>query len=165
METTAIGEALTWLEKSNADLQPELLSADAARASLADYARAEKLASYGKTVLAQRVADATQVARATGTSMGKAKAAVDAGAALKDADEVRDAFLGGSISLDQVSEIVRAEGARPGSSTELLALADKEPFQVLRDRARKIVLPSSVGAWPSDSGKHAAPGPSQTSSA
>jgi hypothetical protein len=109
MEHTLIKEALTWLEKSNADLEPELLSADTARELLDDYARAEKLASFGKTVLAQRIADATQVAGATGVSMGKAKAAVDAGEALKDADQVRDAFKGGTISLDQASEIARAE--------------------------------------------------------
>jgi HNH endonuclease len=140
METVVIREAVKWLEKSNADLEPELLSADAARALLDDYARAEKLASFGKTVLAQRIADAAQVARATGTSMGKARAAVDAGAALKDADQVRDAFKGGSISLDQATEIARAEEARPGSSAELLAVADRQSFQVLRDKARKVVL-------------------------
>ncbi len=42
--------------------------------------------------------------------------------------------------MDQASEIARAEQARPGSSTELLAVADKEPFHVLRDKARKTVL-------------------------
>jgi hypothetical protein len=82
METTLIKEAITWLEKSNADLEPGLLSADGARAMLDDYARAEKLAAYGRTVLAQRIADAAEVARATGVSMGKARAALDAGDAL-----------------------------------------------------------------------------------
>lgn len=140
MDSTGIGEAITWLEKSNADLEPELLSADAARALLADYARAEKLASFGKTVLAQRISDAAEVARATGVSLGKAKAAVEAGDALKDADEVRAAFQGGSISMDQATEIALAESARPGSSADLLGVADKESFQVLKDKARKIVL-------------------------
>ena len=95
MQRTAIGEAITWLEKSNADLQPELLSADTARDLLASYARAEKLASYGKAMLARRLDDATEVARAGGTSMGKAKATVEAAKAVADSDEARDAFKTG----------------------------------------------------------------------
>ena len=73
MQSTAIGEAITWLEKSNADLQPELLTAEGARDLLASYARAEKLASYGKAMLARKLDDATEAARASGTSMGKAQ--------------------------------------------------------------------------------------------
>ena len=93
-----IKEAVTWLEKANADLEPELLSAQAAREQLALYARAEKLTAYGTTVLARRLDDASEVARMSGVSIGKAKAAVDTGKALTEADEVRDAFKGGDIS-------------------------------------------------------------------
>ena len=135
-----IKEAVTWLEKANTDLEPELLSAQAAREQLALYARAEKLTAYGTTVLARRLDDASEVARLTGVSVGRAKAVVDTGKALTEADEVRDAFKGGDVSLDQASEIARAEQARPGSSSELLAVADKEAFHVLRDKARKTVL-------------------------
>jgi hypothetical protein len=140
MEFTPIAEAITWLEKANADLEPELLGADAARELLATCARAEKLASFGKAMLAQRLDDATEVARVTGTSVPKATATVDTGKALGDADEVRDAFRGGAISLDQASEIARAEQARPGAATELLAVAAGESLQVLRERSRKVVL-------------------------
>jgi hypothetical protein len=120
MQSTAIGDAITWLEKSNADLEPELLTADAARELLASYARAEKLAAYGRTMLATRLGDASEVARTSGTSMGKAKATVETAKALKDSDQVRDAFKTGAISLDQASEIARAEEARPGAAAELL---------------------------------------------
>jgi 5-methylcytosine-specific restriction endonuclease McrA len=133
-------QAIEQLEKANAGLEPELLSRDAARGLLAAYARAEKLVSYGKTVLARRLDDAAVVATATGTSLGKAKAAVDAGKALAQADVVRDAFRRGDVSLDQASEIAQAENARPGSATELLAAAANESFHVLRDRARRIAL-------------------------
>ena len=98
-----VAEATGSLEKANANLQAELLSADAAKELLAAYARAEKLASFGKTVLARRVEDAAEVARATGTSVGKAKATVDTGKVLGDSDDVRDAFQTGNISLDQSS--------------------------------------------------------------
>jgi hypothetical protein len=76
------------------------LGVDGARDLLAAYARTEKLAGFGKTVLTRRLADATEVARMTGTSIGKAKTTVETGAALGDADDVRTAFQDGAISLD-----------------------------------------------------------------
>ena len=91
MQQSAIGEAISWLEKANSDLEPQLLGADAARALLADYARAEKFVSYGKAMLAHRLDDATEVARAGGTSMGEARATVETARALAEADPVRDA--------------------------------------------------------------------------
>lgn len=42
--------------------------------------------------------------------------------------------------MDQATEIARAEKAEPGSATELLEVAHKESFQVLREKARKVVL-------------------------
>ena len=135
-----VAEARVSLEKANSDLQAELLSVEQATELLAEYARTKKLASYGETVLARRIDDASKLARVTGTSMGRAKAAVDTGNALRDADEVREAFKAGDISLDQASEIAKAEQARPGSSSELLQVASDESFQVLRDKARKVVL-------------------------
>ncbi|MDQ3216681.1 MAG: hypothetical protein M3Q18_02275 [Actinomycetota bacterium] len=135
-----VAEARVSLEKANSDLQAELLSVEQATELLAEYARTKKLASYGETVLARRIDDASKLARVTGTSMGRAKAAVDTGNALQDADEVREAFKAGDISLDQASEIAKAEQARPGSSSKLLQVASDESFQVLRDKARKVVL-------------------------
>jgi hypothetical protein len=140
MPSSAIAEAVTWLEKANADLQPELLSADAARDLLASYARAEKLTAYGKTMLATKLDDATEMARASGTSVGKAKATLETATTLENSDQVRDAFKTGSISLDQASEIAKAEAASPGAACELLPVANTESFQVLRERARKTVL-------------------------
>jgi HNH endonuclease len=140
MQTASIDEAITWLEKANADLEPELLSAEATKHLLASYAKAEKLAAYGKTMLANKLDDAFAIAHASGTSMGKAKAIVDAGKTLSDTDEVREAFKNGDISLDQATEISRAEQKSPGSASELLSVAHRETFQVLRDKARKVVL-------------------------
>jgi hypothetical protein len=109
MESTPIREAVSWLEKANAELEPELLSSQAARDQLAAYTRAEKLAAFGKTSLARKLDDATELARLSGTSVTKARATVDTAKALGDADEVRDAFRGGDISLDQAGEIAKAE--------------------------------------------------------
>ena len=119
MEATPVHDAITALEKANANLDPDLLGVEGARDLLAAYARAEKLAGFGKTVLARRLADATEVARMTGTSVGKAKTTVETGTALAAADDARAAFQAGAISLDQATEIARAEQASPGSSSEL----------------------------------------------
>ena len=133
-------EAIRQIEKSNIDLEPEVLDAHAVRELLSRYARAKKLVSYGETMLAAKLDDPEMVARATGVSVGKAKATVDTGNSLKSADEVREAFCSGEISLDQATEISKAEQSSPGSSTELLKLAREESFQALRERSRKTVL-------------------------
>jgi len=133
-------EAIKQIEKSNIDLEPEVLDAHSVRELLSRYAKAEKLVSYGKTMLAAKVDDATVVASTTGVSVGKAKAAVDTGRSLQEADQVREAFKSGAISLDQATEIARAEQSSPGSSTELLKLAQEDSFQALKERSRKLVL-------------------------
>jgi hypothetical protein len=70
MQTASIDEAIAWLEKANADLQPELFSSEATKHLLASYAKAEKLAAYGKTMLANKLDDASEVADVSGTSVG-----------------------------------------------------------------------------------------------
>jgi hypothetical protein len=140
MEFTAMDEAIRQIEKSNIDLEPEVMDADSVKELLSRYAKVEKLASYGKNMLAAKLDDAQIVARATGVSVGKAKAALDTGKCLKAADEVREAFKSGEISVDQAAEIATAEQASPGSSTELLRVAQEESFQTLRERSRKVVL-------------------------
>jgi hypothetical protein len=42
--------------------------------------------------------------------------------------------------MDQATEIAAADNSCPGAATELLDIADKESFQVLRERARKVKL-------------------------
>ena len=133
-------EAIKQIEKSNIDLEPEVLDTPAVQELLSRYAKAKKLVSYGETMLAAKLGDAEMVARTTGVSVGKAKAAVDTGNSLRAADEVREAFKSGEISVDQASEIATAEKASPGSSTELLKLAQDESFQTLREKSRKVVL-------------------------
>jgi hypothetical protein len=118
MEFTAMDEAIKQIEKSNIDLEPEVLDAHTLRELLSRYAKAKKLVSYGETMLAAKLDDAAMVTRATGVSLGKAKAAVDTGKSLKAADEVRDAFKSGEISLDQATEIAKAEQASPGTRAE-----------------------------------------------
>jgi len=140
MRKSYVAEAITFAEKSNADLQPELMTAEDRRALLAEYTRLKKLAAYGETVLAPTLDDPGELAKVTGTSVGRAKATIETAKALRDADEVADAFAEGDISLDQAGEIARAEKAKPGSATELLETAETQSFQVLKERSRKVVL-------------------------
>jgi hypothetical protein len=117
MEFSLLERAIEQLEKANANLEPELLTADVAREALAYYARIKKLAAYGETALARKVDDAAALARMAGTSIGKAKETVETAKRLRDSHEVSGALQTGDISFEQAAEIARAEEARPGSAS------------------------------------------------
>jgi hypothetical protein len=134
-----IDDAIESLEKANVDLEPELLTLTGAKKMLERYARAEKLVAFGVAALARRIDDASQVARTTGTSMGKAKATVATGKALESGD-LNDALKHGDISLDQANEIASAEESSPGAAKQLVDVARMEAFHVLKDKARKVKL-------------------------
>jgi hypothetical protein len=140
MEVAAVDKAIELLEKANTNLQPELLSVPAARKLLEAYARAQRLAAFGVTALAGRLDDVSELARATGTSVGKAKDTVATGKVLGDSDELSDALRQGDISLDQATEIAAAERCAPGAARALLAVARDEAFHVLKDEARNVKL-------------------------
>lgn len=76
MKEELLEVAIEALEKANADLEPELLSAPLARKLLAAYDRVTRLGNFGVAALARKVDDASEIARVTGTSMGAAKATV-----------------------------------------------------------------------------------------
>jgi 5-methylcytosine-specific restriction endonuclease McrA len=140
MKKTFVDDAIQSLEKANADLEPELLTAPDARKLLEAYARAEKLAAFGVAALTRKLNDTSEVARVTGTSMGKAKATVATGKVLGASHELSAAMRHGEVSLDQAAEIATAEKAAPGSAKELVAVAQVDAFHVLRDKARKAKL-------------------------
>ena len=140
MSAAGLEQAVELLEKANADLEPELLPAPVARKLLAAYARAERLAAYGVAALARKVDDASELARVTGTSVGKAKAVVATGKVLGASGELSDALQHGEISLDQATEIASAEESSPGAAAELVPVAQREAFHVLKDKARNARL-------------------------
>src|SRR5687767_10315751 len=140
MQVDPLQEAKKWLEKANANLQPELLTAAETRRQLGLYASIKKLAGFGETSLALKADDPQELARVTGTSVGKAKDTVEAAKVLQDADVVRDAFSRGEVSFDQAQVIGKAEKAAPGSSAGLLDVTKSEGFHILKENARRIVL-------------------------
>jgi len=140
MGSEPLDRAIELLEKANANLEPELLSAPDARELLGLYSRVEKLGAFGKVALARKVDDAAEIARIAGISVGKAKETVSTGRVLESAAPLNEAMRCGEISFDQAAEIARAEGSAPGASRELLATASEQSFRVLKDKARRIKL-------------------------
>jgi len=140
MEVAPVEEATELLEKANADLRPELLSGPEARALLGAYVRAQRLAAFGVAALAGVVESPSDLARATGTSVGKARDIVATSKVLEDCGELTDALRRGEVSLDQATEIAGAERSAPGAARNLLAVAREEAFHVLKERARTVRL-------------------------
>ncbi len=140
MEVAVVDQANELLEKANANLEPELLGAADARELLESYARTQRLAAFGIAALARKLDDASEIARATGSSSGKAKDTIATGKVLIGSAPLEDALERGEVSLDQATEIARAEESAPGSAQELLSVAQSESFHVLREKARKTKL-------------------------
>jgi hypothetical protein len=140
VEVSYLQEAIELLEKANAGLEPELVAAPDARKILGFYARLQGMSSYGMAAFAPKVNDATEIARITGTSRGKAREAVATGEVLRSSDDLSDALAYGEVSLDQATEIAKAEESSPGAAKELLSVAQEESFHVLKDKARKVKL-------------------------
>ncbi len=136
---TGILAAIEGLEKENAGLQPELLTTAHTRELMANYARAEKLVAFGLAALSRKLAD-SEVAQLTGSSIAKARGVVATGKVMAASAELAEAMQQGDISLDQASEIAKAEESAPGAAGELVSVAQSEPFHVLRDKARKTKL-------------------------
>ncbi|MGI8407927.1 MAG: hypothetical protein ACR2L3_05395 [Actinomycetota bacterium] len=127
------------LEKANAELEPGLMTQKEVEHAFELYSRAERLAAYGKTMLARRM-DEAKVARLGGTSIGKAKAVVATGNAMESSPELSQSLQQGEVSLDQAVEIASAEQSSPGAAKDLLKMAETSPFHVLRDEAHRVKL-------------------------
>ena len=76
------------------------------------------------------------VARATGSTAGSAKAALETAAALESQPEAKAALEAGELSFAQARELVKTEAAVPGSTAGLLEVAKSESFRTLREKAR-----------------------------
>jgi HNH endonuclease len=140
MKTTGLDEVIEVLEKINADLEPDLLSVPQAKTRLREYTRARRLIDYGITMLARRVDDVPDVARITGTSVGRARDTVATGTAASGSGELGAAMQEGALSLEQATEIAKAEASAPGAAGGLIDVARSESFHVLKERALKTKL-------------------------
>ena len=140
MQIELLDQTVELLEKVNAGLEPELLASTDAREMLGLYARIEKLAGFGKVALARKLDNATEIARISGTSIGKARETISTAKVMGGAPELNEAMKRGDVSFDQAAEIARAEEVAPGACRELLDTARDESFSVLKEKSRKAAL-------------------------
>ena len=128
------------IDKFNAGLEPELVDASLARSLLEEFVGIGRCVDFAVAALSHKIDDATAVARTAGTSMGQAKATIEMGYNLKAAPELGEALKSGEVSLEQASEIAKAEASAPGVVDELVKVAKEQPFIVLKETARRIKL-------------------------
>jgi len=76
------------------------------------------------------------MARATGSTAGSAKAALQTAGALESQPEAKTALRAGEISFAQARELVKTEAAVPGSTAGLLDVAKRQSLRTLKDQAR-----------------------------
>ncbi len=76
------------------------------------------------------------LARASGSTAGSAKAALDTAAALESQPEAKAALDSGELSMAQARELVKAEAECPGSTADLLDVAKSESLRSLKEEAR-----------------------------
>jgi hypothetical protein len=126
-----------------------LLSGADCAAVVRELALLEKACASAKARAAARAADcgahreagfadaADWLARASGSSTGAAKTALETNAGLGLCPETAAALAAGEVSVEQAHEITKTEAARPGSEAELLEAARTKGLAALREQARK----------------------------
>jgi hypothetical protein len=140
MELDRVEAAVGVLETEIGSLQVDGVDRGSAARLVGLFARVERVGAAGTALLARRVGDPGLVAATTGTSVGKARAVLGLSERLRDTPDLDEAVRTGSVSLDQATEIAKAETAVPGSAAELVTVARRQPYHVLRERARQRVL-------------------------
>jgi hypothetical protein len=140
MDSQRVEAALAVLEAELKALQVDLVDRGLANRLITLLARGERICATGTALLARRVEDAALIARTTGTSVAKARAVIGLSHRLRDTPALASAVRSAEVSLDQATEIAKAETAAPGSAEGLVDVARHEPFHVLRERARERVL-------------------------
>ena len=130
-------------------LDPAALSGAACAALVEDLSATEKVCAGARARLAARASGVGAhraagfrdpvdwLARATGSSAGEAKAALEIGDALAACPRTEEALAAGELSLAQAREITRTERELPGSEAELVEKAKRSSLGALRDEARK----------------------------
>src|SRR5688500_13373447 len=106
---------------------------------MAANSKAEKLVAFGIAALSRKLNE-EEVARATGSSVARAKTVIETGRVMAACEELSSALQHGEVSLDQAAAIASAEQSAPGVARELVAVAQAQPFRVLKEQARKTKL-------------------------
>lgn len=128
--------------------QPEMYSGEDCAILFEELAAVEKVSAPARARAAARAgecgvhrergfADVSDwMARATGSTAGAAKSALETLDALDSQPEAKAALDAGELSFAQARELVRTEAAVPGSATGLLDVAKGESLRTLKEQAR-----------------------------
>jgi hypothetical protein len=128
--------------------QPEECSGEECVVLVEELAALEKVSAAARVRAAARVGDcgahrdrgfadvSDWMARATGSTAGAVKAALETAAALESQPEAKAALDSGELSFAQARELVRTEAVVPGSTEVLLEVAKGQSLRTLKDRAR-----------------------------
>jgi hypothetical protein len=140
MDTERVSVAIGILADEVSALEASMVDAGTAFRLVTLLDQGQRICAGGTAMLASRVGDPTLLARATGTPVGKARAIVDLSRRLADTPALDEAVRNGKVSVDQATEIARAETQAPGCAAALVQTAQDEPFHELRRRAKDAVL-------------------------
>jgi hypothetical protein len=141
-------ESVDVLHAALVSFQPEAYSGEDCATLVDKLATLEKVSAAARVRAAARAgecgahrergfADVSDwMARATGSTAGSAKAALETAAALESLPEAKAALEAGELSFAQARELVKTEAAVPGSTAGLLDVAKSESFRTLKEKAR-----------------------------
>ena len=141
-------EMVRVLRAALVSFDPGLHSGEDCAVLVEELAAIEKVSAWARVAAAARAGECGAhrergfadvpdwMARATGSTAGSAKAALETAAALESHPEARAALEAGELSFAQARELVKTEAAVPGSTAGLLDVAKTESFRTLKDKAR-----------------------------
>jgi hypothetical protein len=141
-------ETVDVLHAALVSFQPETHSAEDCATLVEKLAGLEKVSAFARVAAAVRAgecgahrergfADVSDwMARATGSTVGAAKAAIETATALESQPDAKAALEAGELSFAQARELVKTEAAVPGSTAGLLDVAKTESFRTLKEKAR-----------------------------
>jgi hypothetical protein len=132
------------------DLDPGLVDGHDAAVLLERFAEGERLCAAAKTLLARRVDEtgvwksdghrsaAELVARASGTSLGRARGVVQTAHRVARLSRTEEQLRDGRLSSDQADAIADAASEVPGAEAELLERAATDSLAGLRRHAEQV---------------------------
>jgi hypothetical protein len=131
------------------EVDPDCLDGAGAAGLYAAFAALERLAVAGKTLVAPRIEAsgvwregghanaATMLAEVEGVSPGQARHTLVVGHRLEELPGTRDVVRTGQLSAAKVFELTGAGILDPGREQDLLAGAEHQPLQAVRDRCHR----------------------------
>jgi hypothetical protein len=144
------GSLRTAMQEATGGFDPQLLTAADCQAVVDDVTAIERMAAHVKALAAARVAETElwrrqgarspeeDLARRTGTSIGRAKETLQAGRRVRSQAAVDEAARRGELSPEQVAAIADATAADPAAEERLVGSAGRQSLQELRDACGRV---------------------------